>query len=100
MNSAYVISNWILVSWILERFTAVKFPMTVNTWCTFWILKRNLVGLAAVCFLCMTSQITEIKAMTAGTVFFCQYSDFYYKYYAMLENIVYMYLPVSLCVLI
>lgn len=94
-NTSYLYSNWILISWTLERFVAVMFPLKINIWCTVRAVKNYMPALLVLCCLSMIPQITEIQSVSSinGKKKICQYSTIYYSTYAMLENVVYMYIP-------
>lgn len=98
INVCYLFSNWILVSWTLERFIAVIFPMKLNVWCTVPTMKKVLCVCCALSFITLTPQITECFSVLSvdRTRSLCTYSAFYFQIYSHFENIVYMYIPMIL----
>lgn len=95
LNTSYVFSNWILVSWTVERFIAVMFPMKMNIWCSIRNVKRMLLIVLFVCCCLMIPQITEAQTISygIGDTAICYYSAIYFSTFAMLENFFYMYIP-------
>lgn len=101
VNSSYVFSNWVLLSWTIERFIAVMFPIKLSIWCTQRNVKIFLFLFLMSCALIMIPNITEINALptNSGRVT-CQASAFYFRNFAMIENVAYIYIPiifVTLC---
>lgn len=97
-NTFYVLSNWILVSWTIERCIAVNFPMKMSAWCTVRNVKRVLVLCIVLSTLVLIPHITEAYALRASNQVFCYYSRFYINTYAMIENVIYMYVPIVIIV--
>lgn len=95
-NVSYLFSNWILVSWTLERFIAVFFPMKLNVWCTLPVIKRVLCVCCLISFLVLIPQITEGTSLLNGNSYLCTYSVFYFRIYSHIENLLYIYLPMIL----
>lgn len=93
VNVAYTFSNYILVSWTIERFIAVVFPFKLYTWRTLGKIKLVLLFFCVMCLGLGIPQITERSASPKGV---CTYSKFYYETYANIETFVYMYIPIIL----
>lgn len=96
-NCSYSFSNWVLVTWTVERFLAVLVPMKMNVWCTLSSVKTVLITLSATCCLIAIPVLTEahtIKLVNRNSVY-CKYSEFYFQTYLMIDSIFYIYLPVT-----
>lgn len=93
-NFSYIFSNWILVAWTLERSIAVLFPLKLNSWCT--SRKANII-LLVFCTLCICIAVPEITEMssfkTQDNKSICLFSRFYQTTFAMVQNCVYIYIP-------
>lgn len=95
INSSYTLSNWILVSWTIERFIAVRFPLKATSWCTVQKVKKAISGLVVVCYLLNIPQLTEtitVLSLNAKRTFF------YYHSFALFKSFVYMYVPIFILV--
>lgn len=92
VNSFYILSNWLLVSWTVERFIAVKYPFRVVSVCSFNNLK--IVHATLIIFSCLINlpQLTELTVDVSLTNnrHFCEYSTFYYQHYLLFESFMYM----------
>lgn len=94
-NTSYVFSNWVLVSWTIERFIAVVYPLKLNIWCNLRNVKIILFIILAVCCVIVTPQLTEIFSTFSTTrKSICLFSEIYVRIYALIESLVYMYIPV------
>lgn len=96
-NVVYVFSNWILVCWTIERFIAVVFPIKLNVWCTVPVMKRVLVLCLILCGIPFISQIF-VSYSSLLTPYICIYHPTYYKIYAHIESVVYMYAPMTIII--
>lgn len=94
LNSSYVLSNWILVSWTVERFIAVMFPIKVYKLYTLTHAKTTIALFLVMSCAVASPHITEMYSVPVGDSIYCQPTQYYYETYAMFENSVYMYLPI------
>lgn len=97
-NLCLVYSNVILVVWTIERFIAVAFPMKLASWCTMRNTSMALVILLLVIIGFNTGYLSEVEKSShfdgEKTVYYCVYSDQYYKYFAHIESVYYIYIPI------
>lgn len=94
-NLNYIYSNWIVVSWTIERCIAVVFPLKLNIWCNVKRIKFFLFILFVVCILFSIPYITEMNSeVKLSGRRACTWSQFYHAYYTFVETIWYMYLPI------
>lgn len=100
VNSSYTLSNWILVSWTIERLIAVTFPLKASSICTVNNVKKANLILVICCYGLNIPQLTEIMTVKQlnGSRYFCQYSIFYRKMYALFESFMCMYVPICIIV--
>lgn len=96
-NLGYVFSNWILVSWTVERFIAVVFPLKMNAWCTVSVVKKGMAVAFSVCCLVLIPQLVETSSVynAAQKKVECIFSDAYYNKYSVFNQIVYLYAPTT-----
>lgn len=99
-NSSYILSNWVLVSWTVERLIAVTFPFKVNYISTVKNMKQTLAVLVVLCCLLSIPQLTEITAVPTlnGKFKYCVYSVFYSKHYLLFESFMYLYMPIVIII--
>lgn len=96
VNIFYIYSNWVLVSWTLERLVAVMFPMKMNSLCTRGVLKKIIFTSFVVICLVTIPLITEshsVSIANSGNQI-CQFTPFYFKIYSTFETVIYMYAPI------
>lgn len=94
-NSAYMFSNWVLISWSSERFIAVIFPLKISVWCCVKNAKKVLsVFLIGTCIV-MLPEILEVHTLYSDNNkrFYCWYSQTYFKIYASIQTTFYIYIP-------
>lgn len=94
INISYTFSNWIIVSWTVERFIAVVFPLKLNIWCTVYKVRIALGCLLVACVAITIPHLIYVESLdrvSGGRG--CVFADVYYKYYSSVENVWYMYLP-------
>lgn len=98
-NVAYIFSNWILVVWTIERSVAVLFPLKLSTLSTSRVILVTL-AIQLLSITCISvPQIMEISSVLSSTgKYGCVHSTFYHKTYAMIENCVYIYIPMLIIV--
>lgn len=99
-NVGYFFSNWILVSWTIERFVAVVYPLKKITWCTSKKVKTALTVTLFICCLILVPQFLETYSSysSSKSKYLCEFSALYYKRYAIFENFVYLYIPIVIVV--
>lgn len=98
-NVAYLFSNWILVVWTIERCVAVLFPLKLSTLSSTRVISLTLVIVLLFIMGIMVPQITEpLSVLSLFGEYICFYSTFYYRTYAMIENCVYIYIPMFIIV--
>lgn len=98
-NVAYVFSNWILVAWTIERTVAVVFPLKLNIWYSNKKVLTILSVILATNASLFVPELIEISSVyTSAGRRVCFYSQYYYKYYAMIENCFYIYIPMTIVV--
>ncbi|XP_053392232.1 somatostatin receptor type 2-like [Mercenaria mercenaria] len=100
LTVAQVYSNLILVSWTLERFIAVIFPIKLASWCSIRNTKITSGLLLLFCMAITIPYITEVDAINIWNgktlVNVCQFSEFMYSTWTHIESVYYIYLPMML----
>lgn len=97
INTSYIFSNWIVVCWTIERLIAVVFPLQLNVWCTSRKMKTALLVLFLMsCGVSFPHIIYTFLNYTIGGKGYCEVTEMYYEFYSSLENIFYMYLPITI----
>lgn len=94
-NLLYFFSNWILVTWTIERFVAVLFPLKMNGWCTVNVTKKVLCVAFTACCLVLIPQLigTSVFYNAERSTFICIFSNAYYNKYSIFDQIVYLFAP-------
>ncbi|KAL4232782.1 hypothetical protein ACF0H5_007469 [Mactra antiquata] len=96
-NFSLVYSNFVVMAWTIERFIAVIVPLKLSSWCTMRNTSALLIVLCIIDVALSTTYIFETKkgAYTDGVeeIHFCYYSQFYFDYWAHIESVYYIYIP-------
>lgn len=97
-NTPHLFSNLIVVSWTIERFIVIVFPLKMSARCTVLNVKELLLLLLVLSCLVLIPQIAETHTVRISNKTFCSYSKLYYSTYAMIGNFIYMYVPVIIVI--